>query len=957
MNPPPNTKPRVHPLARLSGIVAAILGVLVLLSRSIDPAIPIGLRPPLMHIYLFSALGLLLSGLALALADIRRRLLPRLLAALAIAIGAVSLVGELLPSGVGLGRLQYALPYMAGGAIWQPPLVAAAVILVGVAVIIRTAWQALRYPSVWLGLLGTVTAAFGLLPLFGHLAGAEPAHLITGVRGIALQVAVVLVLFGIGLFAEAARLMRFEREPAPSPWLPLSATVGALLLAALLWQALEAWEATQFARNSRIEARTIRSAIISELRLEIDTLVQMAEQLGERQQPPAEPWRIAARLLVEQRQYLGFAWVDDQFTVRQAVPIGPNARFIGRNLARDPAQWESILPALKERRPEFSQPIPHATGYGFLAYIPVYWGTQFAGFMIAVFDVQSLAEHLLRDELERGYGIALFNGGQLIYRSQPLPESKRFLVRLPLQMWGLSWQVVVWPLAGLRESAGTLLPELVLGIGALLAGLLGFALRAKQLLEHSSARIRKLNADLEQRVAQRTSELVASNRKLAREAMERERVADELAHLARHDPLTGLPNRMMFEEHLQRAIHHAARDQQSLAVFFLDLDNFKDINDTLGHASGDLLLRLFAERLRSVLRDTDIICRQGGDEFLILAEDLPHTYDCAAVAEKILEVMKQKFRLGDSEVYISTSIGIATYPESGTDAEALVKHADSAMYQAKAAGRNTFAMYSTRLHRIALRRLDMKRNLHLALDRGEFTVHYQPQVELRSGRVVGAEALLRWPQNGRMIPPSDFIPLTEEMGLIVPIGSLVIQLVCNDLACWKRRGLPLPQLCVNVSAAQFRNDRLLRDLQAYADDGLAPYLGLELTERVFIEDSEAHRRLLQEVERMGIVISIDDFGTGCSSFAYFRYFPIHIVKIDQSFIQNVTCDTTDAKITESVLDLAQNFQLKVIAEGVETAAQMEFLRERQCDVAQGFYFSRPVPREEFLALWQQQVEA
>lgn len=957
MNPPPNTSPRVHPLARLSGIVAAGFGLLVLLSRSIDPAIFIGLRPLLMRIYLLSALGLLLGGLALATADSGRRLLPRLLAGLAIVIGTLSLVGELLPPDAGLDRLAYALPYMAGGPIWQPPLAAVAVVLVGIAVSIRTAWQALRYPSVWLGLLGTVTAAFGLLPLFGFLAGAEPAHPITGVRGIALQVALVLILLGAGLLAEAARLTRFERAPTPSPWLPLSATVGVLLLSALFWQALEAWETTQFARNNRVEARTMRNALISELRLEVDTLVQMAERLEERQAPPAEPWRIAARLLVEQRQYLGFAWADDQFTVRQVVPAESNARFIGVNLARDPAQWEAILPALEQRRPEFSQPFPHAAGYGVFAYLPVYWEGRFAGLMVAVFDVQGLAEHLLRDELERGYGIALFNGDQRIYSSQPLPESEQFLVRLPLQMRGLSWQLAVWPLAGLRESAATLLPELVLAIGALLAGMLGFALRAKQLLEHSSARIRKLNADLERRVAQRTSELVASNRKLAREVMERERVANELAHLARHDPLTGLPNRMMFEEHLQRAIHHAARDRQSLAVFFLDLDNFKDINDTLGHASGDLLLRLFAERLRSVLRDTDIICRQGGDEFLILAEDLPHTYDCAAVAEKILEALKQRFRLGDSEVYVSTSIGIATYPEAGVDAESLVKHADSAMYQAKAAGRNTFAMYSTRLHRIALRRLEMKRNLHLALDRGEFTVYYQPQVELHSGRVVGAEALLRWPRNGRMVPPGEFIPLTEETGLIVPIGSLVIQLVCNDLACWRRRGLPLPQLCVNVSAAQFRHDQLLRDLHAYADDGLARYLGLELTERVFIEDSAAHRRLLQEVERMGIVISIDDFGTGCSSFAYFRYFPIHVVKIDQSFIRNVTSDITDAKITETVLDLAQNFQLKVIAEGVETAEQMEFLRARQCDVAQGFYFGRPVPRDEFLMLWRQQAEA
>jgi diguanylate cyclase (GGDEF)-like protein len=951
MNRPPPHTGRGKLSIALIGLLTAALGLTVLIGWHLQSELLIRVLPGFVPMQYSTALGLVLSGLTLLALVTARCWLARLAAVALIAIGLIAIAEVTFNLHLGLERMLDATSVRTLQPGNMPPHASLAFILTGTAVLVTCFEQRLRYPSLWVGMAGTLTACLGLIPILGYLSGVREAYAWTGYTSVALHSAGGTALLGVGLIVLAAQLGRSERGAPPSPWVPASIAVGATLAAAMVWQALVANQTAQLAQNAQLAARNLRSELSSAITDEIELLQRMAAAIEATGAPPDEGWWTGARFLAQQERYLGLAWVGPDYRVRAVVPAS-NRNFVGADLSQDIDQRRTMFRALQERTTAVSPSFDLGSEHGFFAYQPVYWDGIFGGFLLAAFQIESLVQRILRQELGQSYGIAIYGSDGLLYQSHVIPEEVP-VQYMPIDLADMDWQLAVWPLPELQERFGSILPVVVLVVGVLMAALLAFAVRAKQLLERSAHHVQELNTTLEQRVAQRTTALVASNQKLASEVAERERIAEELEYLAKFDPLTGLPNRVLFNEHLHQAVARAGRGGNAFAVFFLDLDNFKDINDTLGHHTGDLLLQAVAARLRGVLRESDIIGRLGGDEFLILVEELPHTDDCINVAEKILEVLKPPFQLGDNVALVSTSIGIATYPEAGTDPNTLIKHADSAMYQAKAEGRNTFALYSTRLHQQAMRRVELKRQLQGALEQDEFVVYYQPKVTLRDGQICGGEALVRWRHQGKLIPPNEFIPLTEETGLIVPLGSLVLQRVCEDLADWQRQGIPLPALSVNVSAKQFKHDRLLEDLRGCLQKhpALAQHLELELTERVFIEDSEAHRKLLREVEALGVTISIDDFGTGCSSFAYFRYFPIHTVKIDGSFIRNVTHDSHDAKITETVLDLAQNFEIKVIAEGVETAEQMQFLKERHCDEAQGYYFGRPVPSGEFVGLW------
>jgi len=944
--------------ALLSGGLSIALGLLVMAGWYSGNELLIRFHPLLDPMQLNTALGLMLGGLSLVAASTGRKWPTALPAALAALLGGLTLIEHVMDADLGIDQLLLrAFPTASSLRPGRIPLHASlALLLVGAALLLYALRARLHRPSAWMALLATLSLGFGLLPILGYLSGlATTNNLPAYTRGSA-HAALGISVLSLGLLERARAMARAETDATPSPWLPVCLGTGTTIAALMLWNALQMYETEQVTRGVQLQARNLRGEITTGLSDELATLQRFAARVGESDQQPNQSWRMAARFLTEQSRYIALAWVSPDRRVRQVVPLQGNQSFIGADLAAVAPQRAALDQAALTGDTALSPAFRLNGRYALFGYVPMFQDQRLSGFVAAAFDLPYLIEHLLRRELGQGYGLAVYGDQGLLFSSNGPPPDTLSVQLVPLDAYGLNWRLAVWPLPWLRDSQDTLLPEAVLLAGLMLSLLLGYALRAKQLLEHSSERIRRFNAELEQRVAQRTAQLATSNRELEQEVAERERVAKELAFLAKYDPLTHLPNRVMFDEHLHQAIARAGRDGTQLAVFFLDLDNFKDINDSLGHQTGDELLRQFAQRIRATLREIDVIARLGGDEFAILAEELPRGQDAGAVAEKILEAMNRSFALAGNTVLISTSIGIATYPEAGHDAETLVKNADAAMYQAKNEGRNTFAMYSTRLQELALRRLDLRRKLHEALDRDEFLVYYQPKIRLSDNRIVGAEALLRWRHDSRLVSPAEFIPLTEETGLIVPIGTLVLRKTCEDLLRWQRLGLQLPELSVNVSAKQFRNNRLLEDIHAYVEPNpaLAPHLELELTERVFIEDSEAHRWLLRQVASMGIRISIDDFGTGCSSFSYFRNFPIHAVKIDQSFIQNVCDNSHDAKITETVLDLAQNFQIKVVAEGVESAEQLAFLRERQCDQAQGFYISRPVTSEMFQQLWQRQ---
>jgi diguanylate cyclase (GGDEF)-like protein/PAS domain S-box-containing protein len=438
--------------------------------------------------------------------------------------------------------------------------------------------------------------------------------------------------------------------------------------------------------------------------------------------------------------------------------------------------------------------------------------------------------------------------------------------------------------------------------------------------------------------------------------MARKQAEARVLRLAHYDELTGLPNRSMFHQRVVRALGRARRRARQLAILFIDLDRFKNINDTLGHDAGDRVLDEIASRLRGCLRETDTVGRLGGDEFVVLIEEVADPAQVALVAQKVLAEVARPIVLDQQEVHITASIGISTYPADSEDMQNLMKNADISMYRAKELGKNNYQFYSAQMNVHTLERLAMESDLRRALERNEFVLHYQPKIDLVSGAISGMEALVRWrhPVKG-LVQPGEFIALAEETGLIVPIGEWVLRTACTQNKAWQQAGLPHLCVAVNLSARQFMRDGLLQDVaRVLAETGLtASLLELEITESMVVQNPAHAVALLDGLKAMGVRLSIDDFGTGYSSLSYLKRFPIDNLKIDRSFIQDLPADGEDAAITRAIIAMAHSLKLKVIAEGVETDRQRQFLRQHNCNEMQGFLYSKPLDTADFRALLQE----
>ncbi|MBT9520427.1 MAG: EAL domain-containing protein [Dechloromonas sp.] len=440
--------------------------------------------------------------------------------------------------------------------------------------------------------------------------------------------------------------------------------------------------------------------------------------------------------------------------------------------------------------------------------------------------------------------------------------------------------------------------------------------------------------------------------KLGLERLVGQRTA-QLEHMANHDALTGLPNRQLFTDRLAQALYQAERTGTIVALLFIDLDHFKEINDTLGHAAGDQLLREFSKRQLGTIRKGDTLARFGGDEFAVILVGVMQASDVEPEISRLLAAIAKPVQIGGTEIRMTASLGISLYPQDGDNGELLLRNADTAMYRAKELGRNDYQFYTEELNVRLVERLTLLAELRRAIAEGQFVLYYQPQVDLTSGQIVGMEALIRWqhPERG-LTSPGDFIALAEETGLIVAIGSWVLHEACRQTFAWHNSGLTSIRVAVNLSVAQFRHGEIVDKVaEVLASTGLpAKYLELELTESILLEDTDATMEMLQRLKAMGVSLSIDDFGTGYSSLSYLKHLAVDKLKIDQSFVRDMVEDPEAAAIVKAVIQLGHTLQLDLIAEGVETEGQLAFLRQSGCDEMQGYLFSRPLPVEDFEAL-------
>ncbi|MEK8126427.1 EAL domain-containing protein [Paenibacillus filicis] len=431
---------------------------------------------------------------------------------------------------------------------------------------------------------------------------------------------------------------------------------------------------------------------------------------------------------------------------------------------------------------------------------------------------------------------------------------------------------------------------------------------------------------------------------------ERKRAEEKIQHMAYHDALTNLPNRLLFDEKLKACFTEAERTGNMMAVIFFDLDRFKVINDTLGHHVGDQLLQRLAQKLQGYVDDKDIVARFGGDEFIILLTQMAHSEEAALFAEGIPDLLKEPFFIEEQELFVTASIGISLYPQDGSEGETLLKNADIAMYRSKEKGGNAFHYYHSDMNKRSMHRLNLEIHLRKALERGEFAVYYQPIVNLKNGSVFGMEALVRWhhPDWG-MVSPGEFIPLAEETGLIVPIGNWVLRQACKQNREWQRKGYAALVVSVNISAIQFHQMNFVQIvMDALRDSGLPPgSLCLEITENVAMNNVSHILDTMHRLRELGVRISIDDFGTGYSSLSYLKRFHVHTLKIDQSFIRDVTSDEDNAAIVTALIAMSHRLKIKSLAEGVETQEQLQFLIAQGCDEIQGYVFSKPMPASEF----------
>ncbi|MBJ7277333.1 EAL domain-containing protein [Marinobacter salarius] len=705
-------------------------------------------------------------------------------------------------------------------------------------------------------------------------------------------------------------------------------------IALVLQYGIEKQEHTQIQSNLGSEASSMAKRLEREFRVHANSISRMAKRFEALPDTPRDIWEQDARqYLLDYGVYQAIEWIDRDYVIRWMVPLEGNEEAIGFNVAFSPERRASLLEAQTTGNLDISGIVDlKQGGKGMVIYAPISTGESNNGFIAGVFRMETLASHMLSNLTLNSFHIEIREKGEPAYEvNGSMDTDSSFSRTLDVDLPILDWTLAVTPSISWVEEQRSRWP-FVTFIVMLFMGLLT-----------------SLTTLLVQLTLKRNQALLKTRQELDAEISQRQAMQKDLARLETTDALTGLANRRFFMEDLAHTLSIADRQMRQAALVMIDLDRFQTLNDSLGHQFGDELLIKVAERLNALSDEKVMVAYSGGDEFMVCQQHVDNIDDVINLLGQIKQCFEEPFTVQGEEHSITATMGVAVYPQSGLDADTLLRNADVALYRAKEQGRNTYQFYTEGMQDREVMRLELDKDLNHALANDEFVLYFQPQLDLNDSSINSVEALIRWqhPRRG-LLPPVDFIPLAEESGRITDIGRWVVMAACRQLAKWQNGPYSHLRIAVNLSGRELDDESIVDHIQeALESNGVpASRLEVELTEEIFIQNIEHNLNQLTKLHKLGVHLAIDDFGVGYSSLGYLRDFPVDLLKIDRSFITDVTERHDDAVITRAVINLAHNLGIQVVAEGVETHEQLTFLKNHRCDLIQGYLISRPIPAGE-----------
>lgn len=722
------------------------------------------------------------------------------------------------------------------------------------------------------------------------------------------------------------------------PALPVVLLLAFVVLTAVFWQGIESQSRNQIQLTLQAEA----NALVRELQGDFQSHVRALRRMAERREASPDlsraAWKADAdNYLRDFKHYQAIEWVDSNYRIRWVTPLAGNENVQGFNVAFSPERLSSLQRATRDEQVDFSGIIElKQGGSGIVIYAPIVSEGENLGYIAGVFRMEGLVESLITPRVHDLFRVEIMEGGRSRFDVAPeYPVADQIQQTASLDVPGLDWALRLTPTERWVEQHKGAWPHVAM-LSLLVLGVLISAL-----------------VWLAQLILRRNRALVEAQAALNEEIYQRESVQQDLARIESTDSLTGLANRRFFMEDLTHTLAIADRQFRQVALIMLDLDRFQILNDTLGHHFGDELLIKVAERLNRFSSERVLVAYSSGDEFMICQQHIDDIDDVIYLLGQIKQCFVEPFIVQEQEHHITATMGVAIYPQSGLDADILLRNADVALYRAKEAGRNNYQFYTEGMQDREVRRLELDKDLNRALSEDQLVLHFQPQLDLATQQIGSVEALVRWQHPTRgLLPPADFIPLAEESGRITDIGRWVALAACRQLAAWQGGPLGHLRIAINLSGRELEDHDLVENIEAAlrSNNVSAGQLEVELTEEIFIDNLEHNLDQLKRLNQLGVHLAIDDFGTGYSSLAYLRDFPVDLLKIDRSFITRVTERHDDAVITRAVINLAHNLGIQVAAEGIETEAQLNFLRTHRCDLAQGYLIGRPLPVEDLETL-------